>query len=378
MRKGTLLKSMLIGCVAGSLLAACDNDEYTGAAPAEITANYSNIPLVNNADSMVLTYSGDTVIGKNVKFITWDAEKAEIQLENVLPHEAKSTISGIALQGDGKGGYTFKGNATSEGKTSFNYEGSITKGKLTLNLKDIKIPDNALTQQETWVLGTSPMGSCANMQGLMVVMEGTQPADFGPLVGTVAGNFIASVLRDVTFHKDGNITAYYASIPSSDQFTGLLTGPIQRQDEEWKTSPLNLASYYVNGQDMYLTPNVYMIQRQMEIDKAAAAKQSKSLGVNDVVDVYNLLMNWSKTGVKLSLTPSDKVGATDKDYMITLDKEEVKPLLNLIKNLPDNITNKEIAPDKLPGVTLKQLLDMVQFGEDFRFSLYLTKATSNK
>ena len=388
MEKKFILKTMLLACSAG-LLASCSDENYEGAAPEEITASYSNIPLAGIQQNLVLTYSGDTIVGKSVKFITSDSKTADIVLENVLPHEAEVTIGGVSLKGDGKGGYDFNGNGFSSPlRTQVNYTGNVTKGHLTLNL-DVSVADNFLTSQGKWnVYKAKAFSASGNGQGLIVKMDGTQDADFGPLVGALAGNFIGSVLRDVTFNKDGNITASYAAIPSdiANQIGTLMSGNILRKDDEWKQSPANLATYYVTSDSsLYVTPNVYMILAQVEKDKAEAASAKVSRAefatgtgidleglqntVKNYIDLYDALLKWGSEGLKLKVEKSDKTDATDNDIMITVTGDELQPVFKILKNLPETVKGQEIQ-----GIKLGTLLDMVEFTNDFRLSLYFTKA----
>lgn len=390
MKKTTILKTLLFACSAG-LLASCSDDKYDGAAPEEITANYDNIPNAGMAHNLTLTYSGDTLFGKSVKFITSDSKKADIVLENILPHEANVTISNVNLQSDGKGGYDFNGNgATSPLNTQISYNGNVSKGQLKLNL-DVTVPDNFLAQQGTWnVYKATTFSASGNGQGIIVTMGGAQPTDFGPMVGALAGNFIGSVLRDVTFNKDGNITATYASVPSDivSQIGTLMTGNIPRNDDEWKQSPKNLATYYLaEDSSLYVTPNVYMILNQIAKDNetndtagtaGASLKASRAAGIGDLqntiktyIDVYDALMTWGTTGLKLKVEKSDKTGASADDIMLTVTGNELKPLFKLLKNLPQAARNYEIAA----GMKLGTILDMLEFSDNFRMSLYFTKAT---
>lgn len=400
MKKSIILKTMLLACSAG-LLASCSNDDnYDGAAPQEITANYSNIPLAGMTQNLVLTYSGDTIFGKNVKFITSDSKTADIVLENVLPHEASVTIGGVSLQGDGKGGYTFSGNDfTSPLNTKVSYKGTVEKGKLTLNI-DPTIPGNFLTTQGTWNVYKATFASASGSgKGLIVKMDGSEPSDFGPMVGALAGNFIGSVLRDVTFNKDGNITATYADVPSdiANQIATLLTGNIQRTDDEWKQAPKNLATYYVTSDSLlYVTPNVYMILNQVAKDQAAAGSGDSETAalrasranagittgidlenlqntVKNYIDLYDALMKWGSEGLKLKVEKSDKIGATADDIMITITGDELQPVFKVLKNLPASVKNQEIQG---LGMKLGTILDMVEFSKDFSMSLYFTKATT--
>lgn len=78
-----LMTSFLV--ITLSLLTSCDNDHY-GPAPVDVTANYSN-KLSNPNPNLILTYNGETMIGKSVDFSTVTGETAIVTLYDILPGE---------------------------------------------------------------------------------------------------------------------------------------------------------------------------------------------------------------------------------------------------------------------------------------------------
>ena len=89
-----------------SLLTSCDNDHY-GPAPVDVTANYSN-KLSNPNPNLILTYNGETMIGKSVDFCTVTGETAIVTLYDILPGEKELKMVSIPLSGDEEG-YSFSG-----------------------------------------------------------------------------------------------------------------------------------------------------------------------------------------------------------------------------------------------------------------------------
>ena len=83
---------LLISClaVASAFLTSCDNDHY-GPEPIDVTANYSN-KLSNPNPNLILTYNGETMIGKSVDFSTVTGETAIINLYDILPGEKEVKI----------------------------------------------------------------------------------------------------------------------------------------------------------------------------------------------------------------------------------------------------------------------------------------------
>ena len=138
------------------LLISCnDEDDYDGLAPAELNGTYSNkLSAPANEDSLILSYNGNTFIGKEVEFKTDDGKTAHIILKYVLPHDKETAISGVSLTA-GSGSYSFSGDETTSTGTAFHYQGSIQAGKLILELSDITIPKNRLAMNGTFKTQTS-------------------------------------------------------------------------------------------------------------------------------------------------------------------------------------------------------------------------------
>ena len=143
--------SLLCAMMLAILLISCnDKDDYDGLSPAELSGTYSNkLSAPANGDSLILSYNGNTFIGKDVEFKTDDGKTAHIILKYVLPHDKETAISGVSLTA-GSGSYSFSGGATTSTGTAFHYLGSIQTGKLILELSDITIPENQLTMNGTW------------------------------------------------------------------------------------------------------------------------------------------------------------------------------------------------------------------------------------
>lgn len=393
----TMFKTALLTCTLG-MMAACSNDSFDESTP-YIAKNFSNKLADGNKANLTLTYSGDTLIGKNVTFQTNNTETATITLQNILPHESEITISNVTLNTDGKGGYSFNGTITTPLNTTFSYVGNITENHMNMELKDVKIPGNYLTEVGTWTAGkpgeygdlTYGFGhGIAQVKDISIDMglgfPITLPAgnDFGQMAGNILGNFIGTVLRDVTFNANGNITASYAPIPAdmADHITELLGSPLQREDSEWKQSPTNLATAFMtNDSTLYVTPNVDMIIRQIQADKQAKASRAASDNyiehgnfTQNLSDTYATLNQWTTTGLKLTVR-KDESGNIE----LILKADEVKALLKLVKTLPSAIRDKEVDAGPLGKMTIGSLLDTFEFSKDFYLSLYFSpkKATDN-
>lgn len=324
----------IVAIIGGLSIASCNDDDYPGAAPDEITAHYSNKLADGTRANLALTYSGNELIGKSANFETDDSKTAKLTLQCILPHEAETLLTDIALIPDGQNGYTFSGSGTgSQTGTTFSYSGSVQKGKLTLDIKDVKAPANPLVQAK--VLDLAKVG---------VVLQIAGGLDVGELIGQTADEFLKSVLRDVSFHSDGNITASYSGM----------------QESAWKSSPVNLVSFYMTDENtLYVTPNVDMIIRQIRLNQAATRADDNLITV--LPKVYALLNQWSTTGVKLAY----------ENYAITLNKDELDPVFALLRVLPDAIRNISIGEIPALGeTTIGQLADLASLISDLSLTLY--------
>ena len=327
----------MVASLGGLFVTSCNDDDYPGAAPDEITAHYSNKLSDGTRANLTLTYSGHELIGKSVNLETNDSQTAQLTLQCILPHEAETRLTGICLTPDGVGGYTFSGDATgSQTGTTFSYSGTVQKGKLTLDIESPQVPTNPLVQLKK-----------LNFVKTGVVLRIPIGGDIGGLIGGKLDEFLKPVLRDVSFHADGNITASYSGMQGSD----------------WQSSPANLASFYMtDGNTLYVTPNVDMIIRQIRLNQTATRANDNLITV--LPKVYALLNQWSTTGLKLAYT---------ENYAITLNKTELDPIFALLKVLPDAI--RDISIGELPVLgetTIGTLADLSALISDLSLTLYFS------
>lgn len=351
--KTNLFKILLcVTCLAG-LLAACSDEDYNGPSPDEITANYSNKLAVGNRANLKLIYSGREFIGKEVNFNTSDAQTATITLKGVFPGEL-TPIENVRLTADGNNGYTFSGAGTGVNGATFNYQGRVSKDSLSLNLSDVKLPQNRLTNNGTWY-----------PTAFHVVSDNKELAGIAGLLETIVGNLLTWFVHDVTFNADGNITARYApGLPEGKAITDLLLATSNRKESEWISSPLNLASYCVKDDSLlYIVPNIDMIIRQIEQNQAETKAGIDSLLTTDVLmDVYGKIQQWTNQGIKLVIrstsqgTPEGKKG----ELFLFLDKNEIKELLPLLP-LVETLIPEDMMSG-LVGSIIKSLLNGIVNG----------------
>lgn len=233
----TLLISGLV-CVTG-LTTSCSED-YPGPDPVDVTANYSN-KFSNPNPNLSLTYSGDNMIGKSVDFSTVKGEAANITLYDIIPGEETLKLVSIPLFGDDTS-YSFSGNGTgSVTGTTFNYDGRVEKGKLTINLTNIKIGNssqwakkyqvsqisygrgksivyNDETDKYEWgeednVILTAPLYTSMDVE-LDTEEVGNNIFLYSNITGGVRGigsYMIAQLLNSIQLEADGNIIAEYTT-----------------------------------------------------------------------------------------------------------------------------------------------------------------------
>ena len=377
------------------LLTACNNDEtYNGPSPDQVDGMYSNKLSAPGGSNLTLNYSGQALIGKDIYFKMKDAGTAEFTLFGILPGETETPVHEVVLSA-GSDTYTFAGKATGANGTAFRYEGNVTKGKMAISLTDIKIRTSELTDHEYWYVIHSAKNKNTVYNGIGGNGTNSLIGTLYSLVGhKLVGNAISSVLDQVRFQADGNITATYAALPDSVKIGSLITGygVTGRPAGDWKQSPVNLASYYVkNDDDLFIIPNIDMIIRQVQLNKTKA-------GSNDMAEsikkLYKRLNTWSTNGIRLAIRPGNGTGT-----LLVLEKEEIEDLFLLIDVakalLPAETLDKPltealggiIPPEFAPlidlflkGATLGSTLDQLRMELNtipLEIGLYLSKEQTN-
>ena len=309
------------------LISCNDEDDHDGLAPAKLSGTYSNkLSAPANGDSLILSYNGNTFIGKDVEFKTDDGKTAHIILKYVLPHDKETAISGVSLTA-GSGSYSFSGGATTSTGTAFHYLGSIQTGKLILELSDITIPENQLTMNGTWYVAHENASYYNVDNGSMQTMIGML---YNLVGGKLVCNLISSVLDGLAFQADGNIIARYAPLPDSVRIGSLIGNYIKHPANDWNASPPNLATYYVNDNtSLYVIPQIDMIIRQVMINRQTKANSGDSSMENALLAAYQKINTWSTTGIKMTIRESED--PAKGDLILLLDKSEIQELFALLE-----------------------------------------------
>ncbi len=403
------LSILLISCLAGvsTLLTSCSEDHY-GPAPVDVTANYSN-KLSNANPNLVLTYNGETMIGKSVDFSTVTGETAIVTLYDILPGEKALKIMSIPLSGDSEG-YSFSGNSKgNETLSTFRYEGRVTKGKLTLNISDIQMANAELwantyklpavvngtkriiDTNDSWeyiwkeVDGQVLNAPCYFYADVEASESGAATQTWGSTIQNIVSYILPQVLQEVTLGVDGNITASYSTEPLSgiDIMTilGFLGTPITQDmitpnivDRTYIPSPKGFAYWFqkdgklmlkldlgniiasiAGNSDKYVDANIInaIIEAVSQMDAMKLKELLATLNQSLKNETLEFLVNINDTSFKNIfnwLTTGIPMQVTLKEghTYIYLDKEGFTPIAKLLPNLSPLITS--MLPENMQGL----------------------------
>lgn len=311
-----------------ALFSACNDDDDDR--PKDFNGAYSE----SNADYVLdLRYSNSVLAGKTVEFNTDDNVNATLKLQGVIPGEKETVISGIKLVSD-KSVYTFSAEDKNDTRTVL-LDGTIQKGKLNLAV-GVKFAENDL--MGVWDLGKTPLfviWEPAHLDLGEMEMGGktiTFNTGFIKTIAPTVGNMLKGYLQSVTFQEDGNIIATYNAAAATEE------NPSPTAD--WRTSPKNLVHYYVKDGVCYVSPNVEMIMRQVEIDNAG-----RSTGSNPLTTIIDQLLG---AGIPVHFEFTKGTEATSDAVKVYLDEVYIKqlsPLIPLVKGLvADDMAFKTKVP----------------------------------
>lgn len=384
--KKDLFRSMLLVLFALFVFTACsddDNNNEGGQLVGNFVAGeevvYSNAEInlgtpVENAADLSLKYEGSVLPGKVVSFVTSDGKKADIKLNAVLPHETTTALTVDLTKSDNS--YTFSGNATSAAGTTFTYEGSATKEGLNISLTNIKIPANSVTEHGTWYLaqfdGTASFGFHLSM-ATEDVMSGNA---FSYLGTYMVSQIFNSLLKSVTFHDNGIITAEYNPQLSMSMMD-------ETAEISWIQSPeIPLATYFVQGEKMYVTPNIEAIMAIANAAKTKAEESTEGPSEAEIQQAIAVLMaqaqKWTTEGICLKIQAPGKTLANDMvtpvqllgDMELVLGYDELKPVLEVLPTL------SSVLIPMLPAdiaETLEGILPVIASATDLNVGIVLNK-----
>lgn len=368
MKKTTIFMFCYFTCVI-ALMTSCSED-YPGLDPVEVTANYSN-KFSNPNSNLALTYSGEEMTGKSVDFSTVKGETANITLYDIIPGESALKLINIPINGD-ETGYSFSGNGTGNvTEATFNYNGRVEKGRLTINLTDIKIANssqwaqtysissiaygrgkdigyNSETDQYEWIesddrIITAPLYTDMDVENWNNE-EVSNVFLYANITGGVRGigsYFIAQLLNSVTLEADGNLSANYTSDEMyigdkkfseastediiSFMMSKLIFSPTTQEDinkvttdigRKYISSPRGLVYWYIKNEHLFVKLDLPAI-----ITKAMQ-DNGKIVDKNVIATLTDVILN------------SDPIQL--KQLLSTINKELNNSLIAILVNIDNN------------------------------------------
>ena len=306
-----------------SLFTSCSDDDDKLKSPVGETT-------FTEANGLTLTYSGESMLGKQVRF-TPQGDKAIITISStgldlsglvrstgqstaggVIPGES-ATILNVDLNINGEK-VTFEGTTEQNG-SQIAYKGEATISSLKLDL-NVTMPTNALTNT-SWSL--VPLSAKDATVPLHIIWESTHTVQMQgiikmmipmiPIEGQTIPKLLSAVLGKVTFLPDGNIQAEYKDNPT---------------DEAFKTSPLNLAMYTVANNQVLVHLNLNQIM-------AITANPNTRASLEEALpDLIAIVLPMLTNGIPVSYTQ-------DGDNMaFYLDYEVLAPILRVAAKLVED------------------------------------------
>lgn len=392
MKKNDLLSFFLLALLwsTGLSLTSCsDDDEDAPRTNLVLDGTYSSF---DSERPFALTYGGAEMPGKVAIVKTTSETEALITLQGgislsqipqtaqrgnqnlllpgVIPGE-KSTQLRVKLTSKGNRTYSFEGTDTRNGRT-VRYSGEIRKDGLAMDLQ-VEMPQNFLSGT-TWnlaeVIPSEEWGGANLQQPIYTAWEAGKKftIDLGfplelepgallvmaleamPLFEDKNGNdLLLSLLQDVTFHADGNITAHYSEAAD-------LAEP------QWKQSPMNIAHYYVKDGKPYFLLNIGML----------TSMQKKS-GFTELLPLISdgiPLGIRSEEGKMTVYLETETLMPVLQSLMPILQKEET--ITAILEKLQNNEDFADFAP--MAEAVLRQLPDVLKETTKLELGLQFTPA----
>lgn len=311
-----------------TLFASCSDDDDKIVCPIDGTVftdqsglqlTYSGAPMFGKVvqfepqgDKAVLTLSGVTLSNEDLQRA--DMSIPAIATAGVVPGEQTTILNvDLVIEGDN---VSFEGTDEKDGRV-LRYKGTATKSGMQLDL-NVTLSENELAGTSwnlapTAFMGTSPIhivwnadefpfnGSTWDIDSALKLTLGMAPIKDQMTIPQL----LFGVLNKVTFLADGNIQAEYKD---------------NLDDADWKTSPLNLATYTVKNGKLYVYLNAVQI--------AAVADKSRAMDMSFISGLVNYMMPMLAEGIPLSYS-TDEQG----QFVVYLDKEVLLPLLKQVAPL---------------------------------------------
>ena len=345
--------------------------------PGEISQEYGSYIKPYTLD---LTYSGEKLIGKTVSFKTEDSETGTLTLNNIIPGEKETPISRIQLyENEKKGYYTFSGTNITMGGATVKYEGIITPKNMQLSLNVTMAYANSIANTYTFPAysHTTDGESIIRNSGASYVNittkaggESLQPVilQIQQMATNILDVIFPYVLKDITFEKNGIVTASYTTSPV-DMNEIMEVANSGKTDAEFKSlinkrtyesSPKGLAYWNQTGNKAFVVqlniPAIVSLIAQnngKQIDYQLIAGISEALlksdparlkltlsAINMILnneiityilqlddDTFATLLTWMKDGIPMG------INSTKEHTYIYFNKETLMPFISIIGSL---------------------------------------------
>ena len=332
--KNKFLLLMVVGIV---FFASCSDDDDKDS-PKDFSGIYSTTSTDRVLD---LKYSDAAFIGKSVDFNSADGKSATLKLQGVVPGECETVFSSVPLE-SGSSVYTFSAENKNDSRT-VTLEGSIVKGKLTVN---VKFAQNEL--MKTWDFSSVKMAWTPHDYPLTEVDLGfTKMKITTGLLATMAPTMLAkelkNYLQNVTFREDGNIVAAYNTATATEE------NP--EPEADWQMSPLNLAQYCVKDGVCYVFLSLDMIMRQVDMDQ-----EGRSTDTDPILGAIEQLLT-NGIPVQFEKTEGDGKGALYV-YLDQVLLKQLGPLLPMVESLiPEDMAFEASFLGKTISVPIGPILE---------------------
>lgn len=319
-----------------ALFTSCSDDDAKVVSPVGETT-------FTDANGLALTYSGVSMLGKKVTFTpnAADATKATLTLSGlmdlssilrsndtpavnapgVIPGETTTTLNveNMIIDGDK---VVFEGTEENNGR-SIKYSGEATSKNMNLAL-EVTMPSNVLSGTSWDLAPTGTMFEGDPMAPIHVKWDadefsfGGSTWDINSAISLIVSmtqiegksipQLLSGVLNKVTFLPDGNIQAEYKN---------------SLTDTEWKTSELNIATYTVSNNKIYLFLNLSQIM--------SSANKNRDINSNEILgSLIPMVLPMLSNGI-----PMTYVEEEDK-MSVYLDTETLLPILQVLAPMFEN------------------------------------------
>lgn len=232
-------------------------------------------------ETLALSYGEAVLTGKQVVFDATDGNNISILLNDVIPGEAETTLTGIQLSND-----SFSGT-TETTYANIDYTGSHKDKVLTLKL-NVKMKD-PMGIAKTYSLGTyttgpleidgttmenAVLGGALYMKWNSIVDGVDYGTPYSNLFRGIGSILLPQLLSSVTLNPNGNIGAEYIAKPTiafdMNSALAILNGQAPSAGEVeklipttgWTNAPEDLAYWYEKDGKMYVKLNVASIVSQ--------------------------------------------------------------------------------------------------------------------